>query len=103
MAEPRRSIEILDQLEAIGFTNEAYQLLHHSRTRGWKDTISRHRAYCEKVSSFQRDGDAERDQRRLEFVLEKYLAGGYPAGRSEIFETLANRAFEEIPPFKAVM
>jgi len=95
MADPRRSIEILDQLEAMGFTNEAYQLLHHSRARGWKHTISRHRAYCEKVSSFQHDGDAERDQRRFEFVLEKYLAGGYPAGRSEIFEALANRAFED--------
>src|SRR6266404_5749070 len=78
MADPRRSIELLDQLEALGFTNDAYRLLHHSRARGWKDSIARHRAYCEKVSSFQRDGDAERDQRRLEFVLRKYVAGAYP-------------------------
>ena len=102
MANPQRSIELLDQLEGLGFTNEAFQLLHHSRVRGWRDTIARHRAYCAQVSSFQRDGDAERDQTRLEFVLQRYRAQRLPPGRSDVFVALANAAFAEIPPRKTV-
>jgi len=104
MANPRRSVELLDELEALGFTNEAFRRLHHSRVRNWRkpDSISRHRSYCEGRSSFQRDGDAERDQRRLEFVLQKYRAGGFPPGRLDIFNQLADAAFAEIPPFKTV-
>ena len=103
MKNPKRSLELLDQLEALGFTDEAFQLLHHSRTRGWRDTIARHRSYCKKVSTFQRDGDAERDQRRLEFVLQEYKAGAFKPGRTDVFAALAERAFQTIPPFKTVM
>src|SRR5260370_34468837 len=69
---------------------------------GGETRSSRHRSYCETVSSFQPDGDAERDQRRLEFVLQKYRAGGFQPGRADVFIQLANKAFAEIPPFKTV-
>ena len=102
MANPKRSVELLNQLETLGFTDEAFALLHHSRVRGRRDTIVSHRSYCEKHSLFQRDGDNERTQRRLEFVLRRYLHGGGSDCRSDIFVELANRAFGEIPPGKIV-
>ena len=102
MANPKRSVELLNQLETSGFTDEAFALLHHSRVRGRRDTIVSHRSYCEKHSLFQRDGDNERTQRRLEFVLRRYLHGGGSDCRSDIFVELANRAFGEIPPGKIV-
>src|SRR5439155_3602485 len=79
---------------------EAFALLHHFRVRGRRDTIASHRGYCEKHSLFQRDGDNERTQRRLELVLRRYLEGGGFDCRSDIFVELANRAFDEIPPGK---
>ena len=39
MANSKHSIELLDQLEALGFPDEVFQLLHHSRVRGWRDSI----------------------------------------------------------------
>lgn len=103
VADPRRSIEILDELVALGFTDHAFQLLHHSRSRGWRDTIAGYRAYCGKVSSFRKNGDPERDHRRLEFVLREYRRGGYEPGLAEVFANLANTAFEQMPPLKTTM
>lgn len=102
MANPKRSLELLDELVLLGFTDEAFALLHHFRVRGWRDTIASHRGYCEKHSLFQRDGDNERTQCRLEFVLRSYLEGVGSDCGSNIFIELANRAFNEIPPGKIV-
>jgi len=64
MADPRKTVQLLNQLVAIGFMNEAFQRLHHM---GRRLTIAVHRAYCEKkISSFQKDSTNARVERRLE-------------------------------------
>src|SRR6059036_2697774 len=93
MADPRKTVQLLNKLAAIGFTDEAFHRLHHM---GWP-TISVHRAYCEKRSSFQKDSTNARVERRLEFVFQKYRAGGFPPGRFDIFNQLADEAAAEIP------
>ena len=93
MADPRKTVQLLNELAAIGFTDEAFHRLHHM---GWP-TISVHRAYCEKRSSFQKDSTNARVERRLEFVFQKYRAGGFPPGRFDIFNQLADEAAAEIP------
>ena len=95
MADPRKTVQLLNQLVAIGFMNEAFQRLHHM---GRRVTIAVHRAYCEKkISSFKKDSTNARVERRLEFVFQKYRAGGFPPGRFDIFNQLADEAAAEIP------
>jgi hypothetical protein len=67
----RRTIELLDELVSHGFTNAAFQRLHH---RGKATTISAHRKYAEKVE-FKPNDTNEMVQRRLAFVLKAYHHG----------------------------
>ncbi len=95
MADPRKTVQLLNQLVAIGFINEAFQRLHHM---GRRVTIAVHRAYCEKkISSFKKDSTNARVERRLEFVFQKYRAGAFESDRVEIFNQLADEAVAEIP------
>lgn len=95
--DPKETIELLDALEALGFTNEAFSKLHHFRLVGRNATIGRHRAYCEKTSSFAADGTNELVQRRLRLVLDGYRGGGFGSGRLAVFVALAEAAFYEVP------
>ena len=95
---PKRSLELLDQLKSLGFTDAAFAQLHHFRLKGRRDHISAHRKYCEKITSFQGDGENERVQLRLELVLHAYRSSGFTSHDPRVFVALADAAFHEIPP-----
>ena len=66
MVQSNTTIALLDELVALGLTDELFRLLHHFR----KETIARHRAYCEKIAEFRPDSTNERVQRRLRIILD---------------------------------
>ncbi|MBE0702802.1 MAG: hypothetical protein IH582_06485 [Afipia sp.] len=96
--DPKETLRLLDELEALGFTSEAFAKLHHFRLAGREATIGRHRSYCNKTSAFAADGTNELVQRRLKLVLDSYRQGGFRSGHSAVFVALAEAAFHEIPP-----
>ena len=100
---PKRSLELLDQLAALGFTDKAFAQLHHFRLKikNRPARIVAHRRYCKKYASFQDDGENERVQLRLALVLHAYRAGGFKSNDPRIFVALADAAFREIPPVAA--
>ncbi|MBN9602427.1 MAG: hypothetical protein J0G33_05795 [Afipia felis] len=97
LGNPRETLRLLDELEALGFTSEAFARLHHFRLAGREATIGRHRSYCNKTSTFAADGTNELVQRRLKLVLDSYQQGGFRSGHSAVFVALAEVAFHEIP------
>ena len=94
--DPTETIKLLDELEGLGFTDEAFQTLHHFRTRGGRPTVNDHRRYCSEHIKFASDGNNERVQRRLTLVLDAYRSG-FSSGSPEVFVALAEAAFKEIP------
>jgi uracil-DNA glycosylase len=91
--DPKRTLALLDELQKLGFNDEAFWRLHHFRREGRRATIAPHRAYCEKISAFRPDGTNERVQRRLAFVLKTYRE----PGNTKNFIMLADAAFDKIP------
>jgi hypothetical protein len=62
-----RTIQLLDQLEALGFTNADFQALHH---RGKATTIRAHRKYIVGLTQgVQLNGTNAEVERRLEQKL----------------------------------
>ena len=51
---PQKTMEILDELEPLGFTDEQFRSMHHLGT-----PIEKHRAYCAERSQFQEGSDNE--------------------------------------------
>jgi hypothetical protein len=45
--DPKKTIRLLDVLQGLGFSDEAFRLIHHFRLVGRNATINRHRRYCE--------------------------------------------------------
>ena len=98
MTDPKRTIELLGELEKLGFNDWAFARLHHFRINGKRATIHAHRKYCEGIASFQGGGENEVVQRRLELVIDAYRKGGFQSGRSDVFAALADASFHELPP-----
>ena len=97
MTSTKRTIELLDELEALGFDDHAFGHLHHFRaTRGVYEAIATHRKYLEKTTRFREGGTNEKVQQRLELVLKAYKAGPFKR-RGPVFLALAQAAVEEIP------
>jgi hypothetical protein len=95
VSSTKRTVELLNELEALGFTDHAFGHLHHFRvTRGVYDTIAAHRKYVEKHDYVR--GTNEKVQRRLELVLNAYRAGPFKRA-APVFLALAQAAVEEIP------
>jgi len=92
---PQRTVELLDELERLGFTNEAFWRLHHFREKGNRDTINSHRSYCEKTDSFKDGDNNERVQVRPEMVLKYYEL--YHNGHPDMFTRLADAAYCMVP------
>ena len=92
---PQRTVVLLNELETLGFTNEAFWRLHHFREKGKRDTIHVHKSYCEKTDSFEDDGNNERVEVRLEMVLKCYKA--YHEGNPDMFTYLADAAYCMVP------
>ncbi|MFO0774502.1 MAG: hypothetical protein U0172_07555 [Nitrospiraceae bacterium] len=94
MRDPRRTIRLLDELESLGFTDEAFAEIHHFE-RG--TTIERHRKYCLETGAFQESKANERVQQRLEIVFRAYWGGGFRECSSALWVLLAKAAAIEVP------
>ena len=101
MASVKRSLELLKELESLGFNNEAFWRLHHYRSRGTRDTIQLHRKYLEKQLAGGiglRDNDSNEEvQRRLQLVLIWFRRGEFSSDIAGVFAGLAEVAFELVP------
>jgi hypothetical protein len=51
-----RTLELLRDLEVLGFDDRTFWRLHHFRERGHRQTIASHRKYCEPPREFQFEG-----------------------------------------------
>lgn len=92
MSEPSITVELLDKLVKLGFTDEFFDIVHHFNG----ETIEQHRKYCiEHTGRFQSGGTNEQVQRRLNMVLNSYLSGGFT--NIEVFRFLAHASVVEVP------
>jgi hypothetical protein len=89
-----RSVRLLDELILLGFTNDAFTILHHFNT---PQTIKTHRDYCAKTKELQLNGTNSLVQRRLEFILRAYWGGGFQSRSPELWLALASAVLVEIP------
>lgn len=95
---PQDTVELLKSLAAVGFTDRAFQRLHHYRLTGKHASISAHSAYCRRIAFYKSDSSNERVHRRLGLVFAAYQSGGFTSGRPQVFDALAEAAFCDIPP-----
>ena len=102
MRNPKQTIAYLDELQTLGFTNEAFGQIHHFRKKGRKETIQNQRAYCEKTDSFRDDQNNERVQIRLEMILKYFKEYHQKASTTkdidQLFVRLADAAYVLVPP-----
>ena len=92
MTKPIITVELLDHLVKLGFTDEFFDIVHHFNG----ETIEQHRKYCaEHSGSFQSGGTNEQVQKRLRVVLNSYVFGGFTC--TSVFRYLAHASVEEIP------
>lgn len=87
---PQWTVVLLDELETLGFTNEAFWRLHHFGEREKRGTIN-----CEGIGSFNDGDNNERIQVRFEMVLKYYRL--YCDGHPEVFTLLADAAYCMVP------
>lgn len=96
LGDPKEALRLLDELEALGFDDQAFALLGHLRDAGRSDTIAAYRQYCRDLKGrFESGGVNEAVQKRLKMVLAAYRRGGFQSGRDEVFRHLAQAAWEE--------
>ena len=96
MIDPKVTVELLDNLEDLGFNNDAFAALYHFKEKGRADTIAEHRAYCIENESFPDESLDARVQQRLSLVLNAYKLGGFKSRKPEVFRCLAEAAHSEI-------
>jgi hypothetical protein len=91
--DSKRTLQLLKELEEMGFDDDAFGRLHHKR-----ETISGMRKYCEDNPN-RIFGDAnERVYKRLSFVLNASKELKLSCDQTQFFNTLAEAAFNVIPP-----
>jgi hypothetical protein len=88
------SLELLDKLEALGFTKEAFAESHHFHQAVGHD-MNAFRRYAQKTMQFQDNGPNARCHQRLELVYNIYTSHGFK--NPAVFVHLARAAFLEIP------
>ena len=96
MINAKDTILLLDKLEKLGFSDDAFAKLHHFRDKGVNETIASHRKYCQKVDVLYENRNNHLVQQRLELVLSAYLSGGFKSNKSIVFVHLAEAAYQEI-------
>ncbi len=94
---PRRTIELLDQLEKLGFADDAFARLHHRILHGESETIRNMCNYCRGIRSYVRVGNNARVRMRLEFVLEKARAHAQARVTSNEFLIFAQQSVRQYP------
>jgi len=91
--DPSDCRRTIDTLQAMGFREDAFRLLHHQ-----KGSVARFYHYSKSVKQFVDDGNNHRVHQRLTHVLLSCPDGAPPKGKS--FQALAEAAFRLIPPSK---
>jgi hypothetical protein len=95
---PKRTLELLEQLEALDFKDDDFSIINHNPS----GNIERRREYCRErilgTGRFDPDKGYEKDRYRLEIVLAAFLGrnGHRPANPGE-FRTLCQEAVRLIP------
>lgn len=96
-SNPTRTLELLDELEALGIPDQAFSIIHHFEK---PEKIATHRRYCEMLreegASFRTNSN-RLVQRRLELLLTLYKTGQFTVKSRALFECLANAVVLEIP------
>jgi hypothetical protein len=91
---PKRTIELLDQLSALGFSDDDFRVIHHMANA----SIRSMRIYCQRIDEFQADGTNQMVRERLELVLALFKAGHFMApAKPGVFSGLAQSALAEVP------
>lgn len=92
MTQPLITLDLLDKLVELGFTDEFFDIVHNFEA----ETIEHHRNYCLNYDGpFQSGGINEQTQKRLRIVLDAFVAGGFE--NKETFRFLAHAAAKEVP------
>lgn len=92
-ADPKLTIEALDDLTRIGFNNEAFKILHHLN-----DNLDSFRRWCVSKTTFAKGGNNSLVHERLRYVLNEYRRRGVDDKKSNVFIDLAREALAKIPP-----
>ncbi|TBR72120.1 MAG: hypothetical protein EPN64_18935 [Burkholderiaceae bacterium] len=95
--DPATTLRLLDDLQPLGFSDEAFALLHHFPV---PERIASHRRYCEALweeGARFRTQNNPLVQRRLEMVLAMYKAGDFKSSVPAVFEHLARATVLEVP------
>ena len=92
MNNPKKTIDLLDQLKTLGFTDGHFDIVHHLKD----ESIESHKKYCENLTGvFKAGGTNEQVQRRLQIILNSYVSGEFT--KQEVFSYLARASVVEIP------
>src|SRR5262245_48437440 len=99
------TLELLDQLQALGLDDAAFARLHHHREIQKDETIASFLNYCKGKPDleFIPDGNNERVHRRLKLVLNAYTSAGFQSGSPSVFGHLADAAYAELPACPGTM
>lgn len=91
-----RTIELLDQLEPMGFGHKAFRALHHYQETSFT-SINAHRNYIRRqnILAFQPGTKNFAVEQRLELVLALYIAGKFT--NPDAFLPLAMAAVAQLP------
>ncbi|HWH83286.1 MAG TPA: hypothetical protein VNU71_13735 [Burkholderiaceae bacterium] len=96
-ADPAQTLRLLNELEGLGFADEAFATLHHFTK---PERIANHRRYCEALVDEQATFQTSTNklvQRRLVMVLAMYRAGQFASNDPGVFVCLAQAALLEVP------
>jgi len=100
----RETLQLLDELQDLGFSDAAFARLHHKRLNKQYSPhkIEPFRRYCEQHQMFRPNSENELIYKRLAFVLRKYRDEELPPGKTDAFIALAEASFKEIPPYQRI-
>jgi hypothetical protein len=98
--DPKRTLQLIANLEKLGFDDHALKILHHKGANG--ETIKSHQKFCSnRTRHFEAGRLDSQVQRRLEFVLREYKELGFEefkeADATDLFCRLAKASVVVIP------
>ena len=87
--KPIRTVGLLPVLQRAGLDDGAFHIVHHF---GERESIASHLNYCLPRGSFQPGSNNEIIQKRLEYVLNRFLDLGESAASRSVFAALAHES-----------
>ena len=91
---PVRTVGLLRVLQRAGFNDDAFHIVHHFSE---SESIESHIKYCLIRTKFQPNGNNEIVQKRLEYVLDKFLNLGETVTSAVVFAKLAHESAVTYP------